>query len=198
MLFSLSRRFTASILALGVVALGSTDIAVPSASAAGPKKTVKASRVAQRPGTLAPGTAVSSSSLGQRVFTDATYGFALSNTGEAQYPAATTDGGITWRTDGPALHINAAQAPLVVLNVGAASRTRWFAFGGGQVIDTTSDGGASWYRTLFNGLVMAVVRGGGRLVAFVDQSVNGSGATWQYVSRDGGRTWHYNPRVGGI
>lgn len=197
--FSPSRRLACSMLALGAVSLGSTVVGVSAASAAGPPQTVKSTRVVRRPGTLAPGTAVTLASLGQRVFTDSTHGFALSNTGQAQYPAATTDAGLTWKTDGPALHVNAAQAPLVVLNIGAASRTKVFAFGGGQVIDTTNDGGTRWYRALFNGLVMAVVRGaGGRLVAFVDQSVSGRGVTWQYVSRDDGRTWRYNPRIGGI
>jgi hypothetical protein len=205
MSFSLSRRLAGLVLTLGVAALGATVVAVfanatsEAIAAAGPQKTVKASRVTRRSGTLAPGTAVSSASLGQRVFTDGANGFALASTGGAQYPAATADGGATWRTDGPALHVNAAQAPLAVANIGAASRTKVFAYGGGQVIDTTSDGGRSWYRALFNGLVMAVVRGvGGRLVAFVDASVNGRGVTWQYVSRDGGRTWRYNPRVGGF
>jgi hypothetical protein len=200
---SLSRRFAGLVLVLGVVALGAAVVALfaistPDATAAaGPPKAVKASRITRRSGTLAPGTAVSSASLGQRVFTDVVHGFALANAGGAQYPAATSDGGATWRTDGPALHVNAAQAPLAVANIGAASQAKVFAYGGGQVIDTTRDGGQSWYRALFSGLVMAVVRGvGGRLVAFVDASVNGRGVTWQYVSRDGGRTWRYNPRVG--
>jgi hypothetical protein len=204
MSFPLSRRLVGLVLASAVAALGATVVAefatsTPAVAATGPQKTVKASRITRRTGTLAPGTLVSSASLGQRVFSDATHGFALANTGGAQYPAATTDGGATWKTDGPAFHVNAAQAPLSVTNIGAASRTKVFAYGGGQVVDATSDGGQRWYRALFNGLVMAVVRGfGGRLVAFVDASVNGRGVTWQYVSRDGGRTWRYNPRVGGF
>jgi hypothetical protein len=198
-MFSLSRRLACSMLALGAVALGSTVIGVSAAAGAAPRKTVKASRIIRRPGTLAPGTSVSSANLGQRLFTDALHGFGLANTGGAQYPAASADGGMTWKTNGPALHLNAAQAPLAVTNIGAASRTRLFAYGGGQAIDSTSNGGASWYRALFNGLVMAVVRGpGGRLVAFIDQSVNRAGVSRQYVSRDGGRTWRYNPRVGGV
>jgi hypothetical protein len=198
-MFSPLRHLACSMLVLGAVALGSTVVDVSAASAAGPRKTVRASRIFSRPGTLSPGTMVSSANLGQRVFTDALHGFALANTGGAQYPAASADGGLTWKTNGPALHLNAAQAPLAVANIGAASRTKVFAYGGGQAIDTTRDGGTGWYRALFNGLVMAVVRGGGgRLVAFIDRSVNRAGVTWQYVSRDGGRTWRYNPRVGGV
>jgi photosystem II stability/assembly factor-like uncharacterized protein len=131
------------------------------------------------------------------VFPDARHGFALASVGQAQYPAATSNGGRTWKTDGPALHLNAAQAPFVVLEIGAAGRRTVFAYGSGQVIDTTSDGGKHWYRALFNGLPMAVVRNAfGHLVAFVDGQTGG-GATWQYVSKDGGKTWHHNTTVGG-
>jgi hypothetical protein len=37
-----------------------------------------------------------------------------------------------------------------------------------------------------------------RLVAFIDGSSGKKGVTWQYVSRDGGRTWHFNSNVGGF
>ena len=96
--------------------------------------------------------------VGQRVFVNATHGFALVDSGQAQYPAATADGGKTWKTDGPALHLDAAQAPLAVVDVGTAGRNTVFAWGTGQVIDTTSDGGKHWYRALFTqGIPVAVV-----------------------------------------
>jgi hypothetical protein len=44
---------------------------------------------------------------------------------------------------------NTAQAPLVVLNIGAVGPNKVFAYRGGQVIDVTSDGGQNWYRALF-------------------------------------------------
>ena len=81
MSFSLSRRLACSMLVAGAVAVGSSIVGISAASAAGPQKTVKASRIASRPGTLAPGTAVSSANLGQRVFTDALHGFALARAG---------------------------------------------------------------------------------------------------------------------
>lgn len=199
-----STRLAASTLVLGAGALGLTAAGVSAAStraaaaATPPQQTVAASAVTRQPGTLAPGTKVSSADLGQRVFTDATHGFALASVGQAQYPASTSDGGKTWRTDGPALHVNAAQAPLSVVNIGATSRNTVFAYGSGQAIDTTSNGGQKWYRALFDGLVMAVVRGPqGHLVAFIDGGSGSSGATWQYVSKDGGRSWHYDTTVGG-
>ena len=71
-----------------------------------------------------------------------------------------------------------------------------FAWGGGQVIDTTSDGGRTWYSALFtDGSPLAVARGlGSHLVAFVG-SFTGASVS-QYVSKDGGRTWQYQTTVG--
>lgn len=202
-----SPRLAGSTLVAGAVVLGLAIVGASAAStrsavaAATPQMTITASRITRRPGTLAPGTKVRSADLGQRVFTDARHGFALANVGGAQYPAATSDAAKTWKTDGPALHVNAANAPLSVVDIGAVNRKTVFAFGSGQVIDTTSDGGKKWYGALFNGLVMAVVRGSqGHLVAFVDgstSSVNSSGVTWQYVSKNGGRSWRYDTTVGG-
>jgi photosystem II stability/assembly factor-like uncharacterized protein len=163
-----------------------------------PAKTVTARRIVRRPGTLAPGTKVRPSDVvGQRVFTGARRGFALASTGDADYGVATTDGGKTWKTDGPALHLHAAQAPLAVVFIGAVNPRTVFAWGGGQVIDTTSDGGRNWYGALFpNGGPVAVARDfRGHLLAFIG-SFNGA-RTWKYVSRDGGRTWHYQSTVGG-
>jgi hypothetical protein len=204
----LSPRAVATTLALAAVTCGLVSVGVSPAHtaaaravAAAPQRTVTASRITRPKGTLAPGSKVSSAALGQRVFTDNSHGFALADVGGAQYSAATSDGGKNWSTDGPALHLDAAQAPLAVVNIGVASRKTVFAYGGGQVIDTTSDGGKNWYRALFNGLVMAVVRNPqGHLVAFVDGSTSSGGSkgvTWQYVSKNGGRSWRYDTTVGG-
>jgi hypothetical protein len=128
------------------------------------------------------------------VFVDALHGFALVNVGGAQYPAASVNAGGTWRVSGPALHLNAAQAPLVVCEVGALSRRIYFADGcGGEAVDTTGDGGRHWWRAFFGGGVQAVVGSGSRLVAFVaaDSGGDSTAVTWVYVSSDGGRHWHY-------
>jgi hypothetical protein len=177
----------AVVVAAAVVGLSSLGVA----AAAKPPKTVKAARVTRRPGTLAPGSAVRAAAIvGQRVFTGSQHGFALASLASADYPVATADGGRTWRTDGPALHLHAAQGPLAVAFVGAASRKTLFAWGGGNVIDATSDGGKHWYRALFQGSPVAVVRDlEGHLLAFV-APFSGSSA-WRYLSKDGGRTWHH-------
>jgi len=184
----------ASAAVLSVVALAGALSASSNAAPTTIPKTVTGKLITRPHGTLAPGTVVHSGALGQRVFTNASNGFALANVGGAQYPAATTDGGTVWKTDGPALHLDAAQAPLAVVSIGAANRRTIYAYGTGQVVDVTSDGGKHWYQALFQGESMAVVPGiSGHLVAFLD----GNGATWQYVSKNGGRSWTYDSAVGG-
>ncbi len=200
---AISRRTIASVLvasAGAVAAFAAASVAAAADSSLFPT-TVTSTLITRPPGTLAPGTAVKSSALGERVFPSASHGFALAAVGQAQYPAATTDGGKTWRTDGPALHLNAAQAPLSVTGVGAATVKAAYFYGSGQAVDTTPDAGKHWYRALFQGVTMAVVPGpSGALVAFVDFSAtsSASGTTLQFVSRDAGRTWKYDTSVGGV
>ncbi len=189
-------------LVVSAALLGWSSVAVSGAStraaaaAVKPPKTVTAVRVTRRPVTLAPGTPVPSASLfGQRVFTDSKHGFALASPSDADYPVATTDGGKTWKTDGPALHVHAANAPAAVLLIGAVDRKTVFAWGGGQVIDTTRDGGKNWYRAVFPsaGPVAVARELNGHLLALVG-SLSGA-SIWQYITKDGGRTWHYQTTV---
>jgi BNR/Asp-box repeat len=189
-------RTVISILVVSAVALGS---GASVAAAASPQQTVNGKLISRRSDTLAPGATVSAGKIfGHRVFNDAKHGFALVDTGQAQYPAVTVDGGKTWKTDGPALHLNAAQAPLAVIYIGIAGQKTIFAWGTGQVIDTTSDGGQHWYRSLFFGLPVAVIRNPqGHLVAFVDGETSGSASPLQYVSTNGGKTWRLDNTIGG-
>ena len=189
------RKLVAALVVVGVVlglgSIGVSGAATRGTAAAKPPKTVRSTLITRRKGTLATGSSVRASAVsGQRVFTDAKHGFALASVGSAQYAVATADGGKTWKTYGPALHLNAAQAPLSVSFIGAVSRKTVFAWGGGQVIDATSDGGKHWYSALFTtGSPVAVVRDiQGHITAFVGSP--SGGATSRYVSKDGGRTWH--------
>ncbi len=188
-------RTVISILVVSAAALGS---GASVAAAAGPQQTVTGTLISRPAHTLAPGSTVRANKIfGNRMFTNANHGFALVDTGQAQYPAATVNGGKTWKTDGPALHLNAAQAPLAVIYIGAASQKTIFAWGTGQVIDTTSNGGKQWYRALFFGLPVAVVKNPqGHLVAFVDGETSGN-STLQYVSKNGGKTWRLDNTIGG-
>ena len=111
--------------------------ATVAASTPTPPKTVKATRLTRQAGTLATGSRVGSGKVvGQRTFINATKGFALASVGSADYAVATTDGGRTWKTDGPALHLDALQAPFAVSFIGAVNARTVFAWGGGgQVIE---------------------------------------------------------------
>jgi photosystem II stability/assembly factor-like uncharacterized protein len=183
------------------VAAGALLVAVGTAATPAPPNTVKASLIKRQRGTLKPGSTVSSTSLGTRTFVNDNDGFALASTQGADYPAATTDGGKNWKTDGPALHVAALQAPLSVLYVGAVNLKTIYAYGGGQTVDVTSDGGKTWWRAFLGDYVAAVVPGfGHRLVAFEQTGVgpNGSKAVaLQYVSKDGGKNWHFSTAFAG-
>jgi hypothetical protein len=115
--------------------------------------------------------------------------------------ALSRDGGRTWRIDGPALHIDAADGPEGVGYVGIVDRHTFFAYGS-SVVDVTTNAGHTWWETYLGELVMAVVAGPDReLVAYVQQSVTNSStdaATWQYVSPDGGRHWSYSRALGAL
>jgi hypothetical protein len=185
-----------------IVAVGATVVGVSSASrraahsSSSPPATVTATAIHRPAHSLAPGTKVSSSTIiGVRAFATAHDGFALADLDQGQYPVRTVDGGKTWRTNGPVLHLDAAQAPLVVTQVGAANSHTFFAFGGpggGQTVDVTSDGGNHWWRAVIGDDVESVVAGPNhRLYAFtlVPGSTGGQDI-WLYYSGDGGRHWH--------
>jgi hypothetical protein len=187
--------------ALTVAATSFGAYAAPTGRAAkvSAPKTLTGSKITRPARTLNPGTAVKASSLGQRVYVNGHEGFALAAVGDAQYPAETTDGGASWSTFGPALHVNALQAPLSVTDVGAANAHTVYYYGSGQAVDVTSDGGKTWWRTLCPELSLAVVPGAsGRLVWITQDSPTGGAAlTWPYESSDGGRVWHYTTALGG-
>jgi hypothetical protein len=209
MLHVIPRRLIAmaTLLAAGG-ALGSTVVATSgartdagAAAVPTPPQTITATRITRPSRTLKPGTKVAASRIGARVFTDRRHGFALVAIGSAQYPAATADAGASWHTDGPALHLNAAQAPLAVSDVGAINRRVLYAFGGGQVVDATGDGGAHWWRAFLGDEVVAVVPGFGHdLLAFAEAAASTGSShvvIWQYVSKDGGHHWRYSTTFAG-
>jgi hypothetical protein len=197
------RPLTTVLALAGTAAAVSGAALLPGSAAAAsptPAKTVTATTVTVRTGTLAVGTIVPASKVEpHRTFLGASFGVGLASTDQAQYPVQTGNGGRTWRTTGPALHVDAANAPDAVTTVDAATKKLQYAYGSGQVVDVTSGGGPTWRSALFDGVVMAVVPGigSGQLVAFIDAGSGTTGSTWQYVSRDGGRTWHYATRIGG-
>ncbi|MFZ0388660.1 MAG: hypothetical protein WAL22_23555 [Solirubrobacteraceae bacterium] len=196
----MQRRATMTLVAVAAAAMTAmAGIGAATAAAPKPAKTVKGSLITVQPNTLKPGTKLASSAVGfPRAFVNANTAWAFASTDQAQYAAITTNGGTTWRTASPALHVNAAQAPLSVTQLNARSPKVAYAFGSGQVADITSDGGKHWYRALFIGTASAVVPGLGpkQLLTFVDGGSSGSGPSGpvsQYASSNGGRTWTLSP-----
>lgn len=200
---------------LGVLAAAVVTAAATATSAAhAPARAAAASpspphrltgrRMRPRPGAVPRGTAVKPPDLfSTRVFANASVGFALASVDSAQYPARSVDGGRTWRIDGPQVHIDAADAAEGVQFVGVAGPRTFFAYGS-EAVDVTTDGGRTWWETFLGELVVAVVPGPRHeLVAYVQQQLDANStslaaATWQYVSRDGGRDWIYSQRLGGL
>jgi photosystem II stability/assembly factor-like uncharacterized protein len=147
------------------------------------------------------GTLVRSNDLGVRVFVDARRGFALADLRNGEtYPAATLDGGKNWRIDGPVFHIPAANGAAVVTQVGAARPSTYFAFGGGSVVDVSSDAGHHWHIATLGENILSVVPGTSphHLIA-VSQVFLGNTSTRVaevlYLSADGGRHWHRTDRA---
>ena len=191
--------FTLLVLSATVVAASSVfDRSSAAAAALKPPATVTATQLpASDIPPLAPrGTIVRSSQLGIRVFVNATNGFALAtDRAGTTYPAATTNGGKTWRIDGFHFHVAAANAPNVVTQVGAASPATYFAYGGpggGNSACVTSDGGKHWWRAYLPGTPVAIVYSHvttpAELVALAEY---GPAQFWVYVSSDGGHHWRY-------
>lgn len=190
---------------LNARASSSVSSSVATADVSPPPETVAATHLdpsaCGAPACRRPGSGVRSAHLGARVFPDARHGFALATFRGATYPATTNDGGRSWRIDGPALHLPAAQAPLAVSEVGAAGAETYFAWGGsegGSAVDVTTDGGKQWWQALLGDVVVAVVSGQhGRLVAVAQAAPSStpSAQTWLYASDDGGRNWRYQDQV---
>lgn len=180
----------------------------PTTFPAVPPRMITASRLVGHghfPGSRSRGQLVRPSILGDRVFGDGLHGFALAFFRGMTYPAMTTDGGKTWRIAGPDLWLDAAEAPLVVDQVGVLGSHTFFAFGGGYVVDVTADGGKHWWRAgVATGDAIGVVADPllHKLIAFSQPTPNDSSGpevpTWVYVSTDRGRHWRYDPNLGGI
>ena len=143
---------------------------------------------------------ISSDLFTDRVFANARDGFALAGEDSAEYPVHSTNGGGTWRIDGPQVHIDAADEAEGVGYVGIAGPRTFYAYGS-SAVDVTANAGRTWWQAFLGEFVLAVVPSGVGLVALVQQqSASKSGnpaVTWMYSSGDGGRHWSYSTAFGG-
>ena len=111
---------------------------------------VRGRRLGPSSGQLAPGSRVRTRDLSVRVFADGRHGFAIAFVEYASYPVASTNGGRTWRIDGPAFQLPVADAGLAVDQGGVANAHTFFAWeapGYNSVIDVTPDGGRIWWQS---------------------------------------------------
>lgn len=134
-----------------------------------------------------PGTFVGQSGLSNRAYVSRTRGFALWTGRGVTYPACTTKTGRSWFICGPHLHVNAADAPDVVTQVGAHGH-EYFTYGGpgGAESIVVSTNERTWHRAYMPGVPEAVsADASGKLFAFV--VAGGSLSKW--TSNNGGRTW---------
>lgn len=186
-------RHRLSVLVVVLAASVAGVAGVASGRAAGPPATVMGAKMASTD--KAPfrkrGSTVKAAHLGVRSFLNSKDGFALADVGGAQYPANTTDGGHVWRIDGPHFHVNAADAPDVVNDTGAARTHTYFAYagpGGGYSVCVSTDGGTTWWRTYFGGIPIALLDQGGTLIVIEE---TGAPHFLIYESTDGGQVWHH-------
>jgi sugar lactone lactonase YvrE len=109
------------------------------------------------------------------------------------YPAVSTDGGTTWKVDGPLFHVDALQGASVVANTGALGPHGAYFWGrGGNVIWMTYDSGAHWWTVAFGAGVDRVSARNGTLeaVALGSQVKRGTAVQrFLYISSDSGETW---------
>lgn len=186
-----------SVLAVAIVTCLATFTALSPAAAAGSTSSVSAVAMASSdsgPTFAHRGSLVHASQLTIRTFVNAKDGFSLASVGGAQYPANTTDGGKTWRIDGPHFHVNAANAPDAITRTGAAGTDTYFAYagpGGGQSIVVSTDAGKHWWRAYMPGVPLTVepTYSSGKQPALVTIVETNPGQFAAYITTDGGRHW---------
>lgn len=120
------------------------------------------------------------------------FGLATFRTSTQTYPAISTDGGATWKVDGPLFHVDALQGASVVGNSGfLPPRGAYFWGNGGNIVWITYDEGAHWWKVVFGAGVdeMSAKNRTLEVVAFGAQVHATELQRFLYISTDSGRTW---------
>ena len=120
------------------------------------------------------------------------FGLATFPSSTQTYPAISTNGGTTWKVDGPLFHVDALQGATVVASSGVLPPHSAYFWGrGGNLIWITYDEGAHWWTAVFGAGVDDLSSRHGTLEAVVFGAQVRSTALQRflYVSTDSGKTW---------
>jgi hypothetical protein len=151
---------------------------------------------------LPPGTVVPTASLEAGLFADTRHGFTLARIdGTETYPAATVDGGRTWRIDGSLLPAASAGSGVISQPGIAGPRTYFVSEGIGAmtVVEVTTDAGKRWWQTLLPGGAVFVGAFDGELTAIVAGGVSRPGVQETFLAYHSrtGRRWTYDDSLDG-
>jgi hypothetical protein len=116
----------------------------------------------------------------------------------ATYPVLSTDGGTTWRIDGPLFSVDAADAGNITSSIGALRSHGAYFWGRlGNAVKVTTDEGKHWWVTGFGAGVYKVSASHGtlRTVALGNEVSCTDFQAFLYVSTDSGRTWNFRGQL---
>jgi hypothetical protein len=120
------------------------------------------------------------------------FGLATFPSSSQTYPAISTNGGMTWRVDGPLLHVDALQGASMVASSGVLPPHGAYFWGrAGNVIWTTYDKGAhSWTAAFSAGVEDLSSRNRTFEAVVFGAQVRGTALQrFLYVSTNSGKTW---------
>lgn len=102
------------------------------------------------------------------------------------YPAISYDGGRTWAIDGPIFYIAAADGTAAVNTIAAVSATTAYAWGSGNFIRWTTNGGRQWWGAFLPGGVDRVAIGNGTVAVTIHADGTNEPS---YLLGDDSRSW---------
>ena len=146
-------------------------------------------------GTVVPGHDVTASVSDNRKLK---FGLATFPSSTQTYPAISTNGGTAWKVDGPLFHVDAVQGASVVASSGVLPPHGAYFWGrGGNLIWTTYDDGAHWWKAVFGAGVdnLSLRNGALEAVVFGAQIRATALQRFLYVSTDSGKTWRVRQQL---
>ena len=129
------------------------------------------------------------------------FGLATFPSSTQTYPAISTNGGTSWKVDGPLFHVGALQGASVVASSGVLPpHGAYFWARGGNLIWITYDEGAHWWNVVFGAGVddLRSRHGTFEAVVFGGQVRATALQRFLYVSNDSGKTWRVRRQLSNL